>query len=35
MTVSATQDARQAATAASAALPPSSRISMPAATVAG
>src|SRR5882762_3245601 len=35
MTVSATQDARQAATAASAALPPSARISAPAAAVAG
>src|SRR5687767_12965611 len=35
MTVSATHDARQAATAASAAVPPSSRISIPAATVAG
>ena len=35
MIVSATQDARQAATAASAAVPPSSRISIPAATVSG
>src|SRR5919201_1831556 len=35
MTVSATQEAKQAATAASAALPPSSRISTPASTVAG
>src|SRR4051812_18495675 len=35
MTVSATQDARQAATAASAAVPPSARISAPASAVAG
>src|SRR5919199_611692 len=35
MTVSATQDASDAATAASAAVPPSSRISTPASTVAG
>ena len=35
ITVSATQDAREAATAASAAVPPASRISIPAATVAG
>ncbi len=35
MTVSATQEARQAATAASAAVPPSSRISRPASAVAG
>src|SRR6266850_1051924 len=35
MMVSATHDARQAATAASAALPPSARISAPAAAVAG
>ena len=35
MTVSATHEARQAATAASAALPPSARISTPAAAVAG
>src|SRR5215475_7577689 len=35
MTVSATQDARQAVTAASAAVPPSRRISIPAAAVAG
>src|SRR5688572_1492403 len=35
ITVSATHDARQAATAASAAEPPSSRISIPASTVAG
>src|SRR5437764_14898176 len=35
MTVSATHDARHAATAASAALPPSARISIPAAVVAG
>src|SRR6266480_4227015 len=35
MTVSATHDARQAATAASAAVPPSARISIPAAAVAG
>lgn len=35
MTLSATQDVRQAATAASAALPPSARISAPASAVAG
>ena len=35
MTVSATQEASDAATAASAAVPPSSRISIPASTVAG
>src|SRR5438874_13583764 len=35
MTVSATHEARQAATAASAAVPPSSRISIPVAAVAG
>ena len=35
MTVSATHDASEAATAASAAVPPSSRISIPASTVAG
>src|SRR4051812_17587456 len=35
MTVSATHDARHAATAASAALPPSARISAPASAVAG